>query len=75
MHVYKCKDVYVCMYVLVCNYVSVCVYLYVGRECMCVGCVLQYSDPFVRSELDNRIFGLVYIVDPIHWRFKNRPTS
>ena len=57
-----------CMYV-----VCVCVQVYVHMS-SCVG-LRGYNvlDSFVRSELSNRRFGFVPVMDPIHWRFKYRP--
>ena len=61
-----CILVYVCVWVY--TYVPVC-------TCGCLACIYIYmyalvasysdSDPFVRSKLGNRRFGLVLVMDPI----------
>ena len=57
-------SVFVCTIVCyVCKFVWVCLWLR----------VTAVLDPFVRSELGNRIFELVFVVGPINWRFKDRP--
>ena len=77
--------VYLYMYVCWCTRTCICVHVYVECICTC-GYVRVYlyvllclvacysdSDPFVQSKLGNRRFGLVPVMDPIHWRFVDRP--
>jgi len=78
-------NIYVCVYLCMCGgtlvYARVaCVY---GYMCECIMCVdspsslyiwlrvIAILDSFVRSELGNKRFGVVLVMDPIHWRFKD----
>jgi len=81
--VYVCIIVYVCVWVCPCVYAHVaCVYGYMC-ECImsvwwlsflsvCLVACYSISDPFVRSKLGNRRFGIMPIMDPIPWRFEDR---
>ena len=66
---YICMGIRVCMYyVSLCVCVRVCLYIIV-----CVWLrVTAFSGSFMWSELSNRSFEFVFIVDPIHWQFENR---
>jgi len=53
-------------------YVQVCMSIYI----MCARLrVIAITDSFERSELDNRRFRFVPVIDPIEWRFKERQMS
>jgi len=60
-----------CMYVL-CYYVCMSMYVFVYHRVYMVACCSD-SDSLMRSELDNERFRFVLVVDPIHWRFEDRP--
>jgi len=51
-------------------YVQVCMSIYIISVWLRV---VMIMDSLVRSQLSNRRFGFVPIVDPIHWRFEDRP--
>ena len=75
MYVCMCLLVYVSVYVYVCI-MLVCVYVYVCvciSSCVCM--VASYSDPNPFDEIRTRYgrFGVVLVMDPIHWRFEDRP--
>ena len=61
----------VCFCVCVCMGMYMCIYVYV---CLCIF-ILCYSDVdlIVGSKPGNRRPGFVFVVNPIYWRFEDRP--
>ena len=76
MYVYTC----ICMYVIICRCIPVyvcgvcrctCAYLYSCEFMFSVACCSVSNSP-VRSELGNRRFEFIPVVDPIDWKFEDR---
>ena len=68
------------MYVIICGwvYTSVCMWSVNVYGCMFVqvhvfSCVLQWLRTRMWSELGNRRFRFVHVMDPVYWRFKDHP--
>ena len=82
--VYVCVCVYVCTYAWACERVCrcacvLCMYGCIPMYlCVCVSMsvwlrVTANTDSFMQSELKNKRFRIVFVVDPIHWQFEDRP--
>ena len=50
----------------------VCTYVFVYHR-VCLVTWYSISDSLVRSEHDNGRFGVLLVMDPIHWRFEDWP--
>jgi len=81
-NVYVCVNSYICMYVGVHVWVCTCdLHVWVCYVCMLISLSLYmiawYSDtdPFGESRTRCRRFKIVFVMDPIHWRFENWPTG
>ena len=69
--VYQYTYICGCTRMCLCARVSVaCIYIFFRMYSVVF---YSISDKFVRSKLGNRRFGLVSVMDPIPWRFEDRP--
>ena len=72
--VYMYVLVYICIVLCMCTGVYQYVYIFVFVWVhVCSFACCSVSDSFVQFELSNKRFGVVPVMDPILWRFEDRP--